>query len=182
MLIDWNWLKVQLLKIKILKMATSLKVRGIGTSKHETDKYVLELLYFPAIGNKGQRMIVCIYCELHIVDNLRANIFIENNIIGVKGMMINIAKEKAYISDCKAIVPITAKHCGQFVKKVLYLTICVMIPLQLQIFVSTNSLSLPSDRDFYFEPTQQPKLFLFAHLMTHNTKGVLVQNKSNLPV
>lgn len=57
-----------------------------------------------------------------------------------------------------------------------------MIPLQLQVFVSTNSLSLLSDRNFYFEPTQQPKLFLFAHLMTHNTKDVLVQNKSNLPV
>lgn len=112
MLIDWNWLKAQLLKIKIFKMATLLKVRGIGTSKHKTDKYVLELLYFPAIGNKGQRMIVCIYCELHIVDNLRANIFIGNNIIGTKGMMINIAKEKAYILGCKVIVPITAKHRG----------------------------------------------------------------------
>lgn len=110
MLIDWNWLKAQLLKIKILKMATSLKVRGIGTLKHETDKYVLELLYFPAIGNKSQCVIVCIYCELHIVNNLRANIFIRNNIIGAKGMIINIAKEKAYIPGCKTIVPITAKH------------------------------------------------------------------------
>lgn len=48
--------------------------------------------------------------------------------------------------------------------------------------MSTNLLSLPSDRDFYFEPAQQPKLSLFDHLVTHDTKGILVQNKSNSPV
>ena len=90
-------------------MAIPLKVRGIGTSKHKTDKYVLELLYFPAISNKGQHMVACICHELHIVDNLRANILIKNDIIGVKGMIIDIAKEKAYILDCKATIPITAK-------------------------------------------------------------------------
>ena len=53
MLIDRDWLKAQLPKAKILKMATSLKVRGIGTSKHKTDKYVLKALYFFAINNEG---------------------------------------------------------------------------------------------------------------------------------
>ena len=93
-------------------MATPLKVRGIEISKHKTDKYVLEPLYFSAISDKGQRMIVCIHHKLHIVDNLRANILIGNDLISAKGITIDIAKEKAYIPECKAIVSITAKQHG----------------------------------------------------------------------
>lgn len=109
-LIDQDWLKAQLSKAKILKMATLLKIRGVGTSKQETDEYVFEVLYFPAISNKSQYMVVYICCELHLVDNLRANILTRNDIIGTKGITINIAKEKIYIPRCKAIVLIIAKQ------------------------------------------------------------------------
>ena len=111
-LIDRDWLKAQLPKAKILKMATSLNIKGIETLKHETDEYVLKTLYFLAISNKGQPVVVCIRFELHLVDNLRANILIGNDIISAKGITINIAKEKAYISECKATVPITPRQHG----------------------------------------------------------------------
>lgn len=173
-LIDQNWLKSQLSKAKILKMTTMLKVRGIGTSKHETDKYVLEALYFPAISNKGQHVVACICRELHFVDNLRANILIKNVIIGAKSITIDIAKEKAYILGCKATIPITARQYGQLIKRTLYLTTCVIIPPRLQAFVSTNLLSLLPNKDFYFKSVQQLKLSLFAHLVTYDTKSILV--------
>lgn len=153
-LIDQNWLKAQLPEAKILKMATPLKVRGIRTSKHKTDKYVLETLYFPAINNKGQQVIVCIRYELHLIDNLKVNILIGNDIISAEGITINIAKERAYIPGYKTIVPITARQHGQFVRRVLYLTTRITIPPQLQAFVAMNLLLLPSDRDFYFKPVQ----------------------------
>lgn len=100
MLVDQDWLKTQLPEAKILKIVILLKVRGIGTSKHETDKYVLEALYFPAISDKGQQVIACIRRKLHFVDNLRANILIGNDVIGPKKITINMAKEKAYILGC----------------------------------------------------------------------------------
>ena len=112
MLIDQDWLKSQLPKAKILKMATLLKVRGIGTLKHGTDKYVFKALYFPAIGDKGQQVITCIHCELHLVDNLKTNIPIENDIIGTKGIIINIAKKKTYVPGCKALLLISACQLG----------------------------------------------------------------------
>ena len=112
MLIDQNWFKSQLPKAKILKMATPLKVRDIGTSKHKTDKYIVKTLYFSAINNKNQQVVACIRCELHLVDNLRANILIKNNIVGTKGIIINIAKEKAYVPGCKALLSLSAHQQG----------------------------------------------------------------------
>lgn len=58
----------------------------------------------------------------------------------------------------------------------------LMIPPWLQAFVPTNTLSFLLDRDFYFKSTQQPKLSLFAHLISHNTKDILVLNESDLSV
>ena len=81
-------------------MAPPLKVRGIGASKHETDEYILEPLYFPAISENGQRVVVPIKRELHLVDKLRANILIGNDIIGPEGITMDIAKEKAYVPGC----------------------------------------------------------------------------------
>ena len=135
-------------------MATPLKVRGIGTSKHKTNKYVLKVLYFPAISNKGQRVIAYIHCKHHLVDNLRANILIGNDIIGTKSITIDIANGKVYFLKCKAIVPITAKQHGQLIRRALHSINCVTIHPQSQAFISTNSLSLSLDRDFYFEPAQ----------------------------
>lgn len=131
MLINREWLKNQLPKAKILKMATPLKVRGMGTSKHKTNKYILKTLYFPAISNKGQQVVACIHCELYFVNNLRANILIGNDIIGAKGITIDIAKEKAYIPGCQATISITARQHGQFIRKVLHSTNHVIIPPQL---------------------------------------------------
>lgn len=99
----------------MLKMATPLKVRSIETLKHKTDKYILEALYFPAISNKGQRIVACIRCKLYLVDNLRANILIGNDIIGTKGITIDIAKKKTYVPSCKAPLLISARQQGQYV-------------------------------------------------------------------
>ena len=170
-LIDQDWLKSQLPKAKILKITILLKVKNIETSKYKTDKYVFKAIYFPVISNKGQRLVVYIHREFYLVDNLRVNIFIGNDIIGTKDITIDIANKKAYVSGCKATVPITPRQRGQFVRRALHLTTCIMISLRLQAFVSTNLLSLLSDKDFYFEPMQQPKLLLFAYLISHNTKA-----------
>ena len=99
----------------MLKMATPLKVKSIETLKHKTDKYILETLYFPAISDKGQKVVACIHCKLYLADNLRANIFIGNDIIGTKGITIDIAKKKAYIPSCKALLLISACQQGQYV-------------------------------------------------------------------
>lgn len=89
-------------------MAIPLKVRGIGTSKHKTDEYVFEASYFFAISNKGQKVVTYICHKLYLVNNLKTNILIKNDIIDTEGITINIVKKKAYVSGCKALFLISA--------------------------------------------------------------------------
>lgn len=61
-------------------MSTSLKVRGIGTSKHEFAKFAALLLYFPGKNNARHLVYVALNCEIHLVKELQANLLINNNI------------------------------------------------------------------------------------------------------
>lgn len=95
---------------RIMKMTTLLKVRGIGASKHKTDKYMLELFYLFIKNNNKKWFMVCICQKLHIVKNLRINFLIKNNIIDAKSIKINIGNKKTYIPGYKTIVLVTAKQ------------------------------------------------------------------------
>ncbi len=65
-------------------MVTSLNVRGIDVSKHQTDEYVTVLPYIPGVDEQGKKVQACIKRELHLIDNLRVNMLIENDVIGLR--------------------------------------------------------------------------------------------------
>ncbi len=66
-------------ELKVAKMASPLKVRGVGSTKHETDEYVSVTIYFP--GQKERKeALAFITRELHLVDDLRAKMLLGNDI------------------------------------------------------------------------------------------------------
>lgn len=77
---------------KILKMATPLKVRGIGSPRYESDKFVFISLHFPDINLTNRLAYAHIYRELYIVEGLKANMLIGNNILPMERVIINLAK------------------------------------------------------------------------------------------
>ena len=48
--------------------------------------------------------------------------------------------------------------------------------------VPISSTSLPTDRDFLFEPVKQVNLSLFAHLVDYDITAVLAKNDSDYPI
>ena len=64
-------------------MASPLKVRGLGTSKHKTFEYITTPLYLPAVQKDTSKTILaCFRREIYIIDDLRAKILIGNNVLG----------------------------------------------------------------------------------------------------
>ena len=181
-LIDREWLKRQLPDVKIHKMAVALKVRGIGSSRHKTDEYITEPLYFPALSKADESIIACIRRELHIIDNLRVNLLIGNDILGAEGFVLDMAQGRAYIPGCGATIRITSRPRGQFISRVLHAESHIIVPPRSQRIIPIRSLGLPEDRDFLFEPTTHRKLTFYSHLIDNTTTGVLAQNESSLPI
>ena len=181
-LVDKEWLLENVPDVKIEKMATPLKVRGIGASRHQTDEYVTHPLYFPAQDEAGQSIIACIRREMHIVDCLRVHLLMGNDIIGSEGMILDIAGGKAHLPGCGATIKVTARNRGQFIKKILYSDTHLTIPPRTQMVIPIRNINLPDNRDFIFEPTAHSKLTMYVHLVDQDTTGILAQNESSLPI
>lgn len=152
-LVDKDWLLRQLPHQKIKEMSTSLKVRGIGTSKHKSAQFAEVSLFLSEESDKGQRVYASIRCELYLVEGLRANILIGNSILAPESFVLNVALGHALVESCKVKITIRARQRGQFLKKRLLAEKDGVIPPRSETMVPLLPVPLPDDRDFLFHPT-----------------------------
>ena len=181
-LVDKAWLLSHLPHQKISTMSTLTNIRGIGTSKHESAQFAALSLYFPGEDQAGQQVYASIRCELHLVDGLRANILVGNNILSPEGFAININKNRALIRSCGVTIPINAKQRGQFFRRKLLASDENVVPPRSETMIPLAPVSLPDDRDFLFYPTTQSNLTLYVHIVDHMTTKIIVSNTSDCPL
>ena len=180
-LIDRAWLFSLLPDVSISKMATPLKVRGVGSSRHKTSEYVTIPIYL--LGQvEGKEVLAYFRREMYLIDDLRAKMLLSNDILGPEGFIIDVANSKAYISSYNVAVPMSARQRGQFITRNIHAKEMSLVPPHSEILIPTKSVPLPRDRDFLFEPSAQVNLILFAHLVDYEMTGVLVRNDSSKPV
>lgn len=90
-------------------MLNLLKIRRIGASKHKSAQFIALSLYFPGKDKVEQQVYVSIKCKLDLIDSFQANILVKNNILSLKGFVINIKKNCTFIESCKVTIPINAR-------------------------------------------------------------------------
>lgn len=77
-------------------MSTLLKVKRIKVLKHKSEKFAAFFLCFWETNNTGKLVYTFLRCEIHLVESLKVNLLIENNIILSENFIINI-KKKLYL-------------------------------------------------------------------------------------
>ena len=163
-------------------MSMLLKVRGIGASKHESSEFAAFFLYYLGQNNVGKLAYASLQCEIHLVEGLRANLLIGNDIMSPEAMVIDPGKKTALIGACKVTIDVNAKQWGQFLAKKLLTSQESVIPPCLEAVIPLVKLPLPDNRDFLFHPTAQANLTLYAHIMDYETSRILVKNASDQPL
>lgn len=161
-------------------MATFSKLRDIGLFKHETDKYITIPLYMISRKKDNSETYACIWRELYLVDDLKANVLIGNDIIGLKDISIDISRKSIYISSCKIKNFIQAKYRGLFIwKKLLANANMVFLP-RFKKIVPFALFDLPNDGNFLFYPLSIfQNLTFFSHLLDYRVQNILVCNNSD---
>lgn len=89
-LINKHWLLKHLPVQKISTMFILLKVREIGAFQHKSIKFAAFLLYFLGRNNAIQLVYASFTYKIHLIENPRANLLIDKNIIFPKSFVINI--------------------------------------------------------------------------------------------
>ena len=91
--------------LTIRTIASPIRVRGLGSNVHETSEYIVTPLYFP--GTEATAILAP--REIHIVDNLKANILVGMDIMVPEQIDILASQAKASIGSCKISIPIEVR-------------------------------------------------------------------------
>lgn len=100
-------------------------MRGLGSSLHQTSEYVVTPLYFPGENFTA----VTASREIHIVDNLKANILIEMDVMAPEQIDILTSQFRASIGSYGISMPIeTRSGLGRAVAHPMHAKKSLMIP------------------------------------------------------
>jgi len=88
-------------------------MRGIGSKRHTSTKYVTLSLYLYR-SLRGEQAIAVIKREVYLVDNLAANLLISVDILAPEAIEINMKNKLITLGNCEGIiVPIRITPRGE---------------------------------------------------------------------
>lgn len=108
-LVDKRWLVIKFSSQKISIMQLSLKVRSISAFKFKFDKFALIVLYILGFYQKNSEVYTSIKYKLYLVENLKTNMLIDNNVFDSKSFLINFTNASAYILEYRINIEITTR-------------------------------------------------------------------------
>ena len=97
-------------------MSMSLKVKGIGVLKHESGDFGFTTIYIPDIDKKSREVYTSISYELYLVNRLKTNILMGNNIFYIEGFAINLSISSTLIHSCGMRIDINARQHSKFLR------------------------------------------------------------------
>lgn len=87
-------------------------------------------LYISGFSLGTLRIYAYIKCKLHLVNNLKANILIDNNILCIKSFLINFFNNFTYIQNYNVNIVISAKYYSKFLNYKFLVNAAIFILLQ----------------------------------------------------
>ena len=68
----------------------SLRVKNLNLAIHDINEYILILIYISINKKNDIKILYRIFKEIHLINNLKIYLFIDNNIINLKKIILNI--------------------------------------------------------------------------------------------
>ena len=171
-----NFIKNKCLKINIHTMIISLKIRNIDATIHETNEYVRISVYFSNIKNDKQ-ILAQITKKIHLVNDLKANLLIDNDFFESKDFTLNISNKKITIISCDVTIDLTIRQRGSYVRKNIHVAESIIILFETKFNVAVK-FSVLIDRDFLFESIKKANVTLFHHIVDVYFSEIMIRNDS----
>ena len=178
-LVDRTWLARKLSSQKISAMLVLLKIRDIDASKQKAGNFALTTIYLPSIDKKSREVYVSINCKLHLVDGLKANMLMGNNVLCIEGFAINLSTSSTLIHSCGMKIDIDARQHSNFLKERALASAPIIMPSQSEALGAFQHIELPDSHDFLFHLFSQQHLTLYSHILDHTNLKIFVYNNAN---
>ena len=175
--------------VLIKQMLAPISVRGIGDLMHQTSEFANIVISIN--GRIGDKQVTArLTIEVHIVDSLRANLLVGNDVMVPNDIVLHPGKGQMIIGSCQnAVIDIvTETKATTPIQRTVRSKQAVTIPpnsiANVPIYFQGHAL-LPSDRDFLLEPKRLNSLGeaggVYAHIVDSNMSFVQVRNATSCP-
>ena len=138
------------MKLQIIKMTFSLRVREVKLIKHEINEYVIVLIYLLSTNFAEIKIITFIIRELHLINEFKVKMFINNNILSLKEIFINITQKKTVINNCKVTINVFVRHKDEYVHKRIHARKIMLMFSHFKLMILIFKSALLKNKDFYF--------------------------------
>lgn len=157
-------------------MPILLKVRDISTFKYKSEKFMHTVFYISDFSYNGTKVYICIKSKLYLVEALKTNILIGNNILYMKSFLINLLSIFAHIQSCNIDIIINTKQYTQYLKHRVLANVATFISLKSKALISFQQMSLSSLCNFLFHSFSQLYLILYAYLIDYIISKIFMKN------
>jgi hypothetical protein len=158
-------------------MINSLTVRDIEVNVHEIKNYVNFFIYL--LNKDDSKKMIEIYREMHLIDDLKINMLINNDILEWKEIIVKVQKKKTIIRICQnMIIEMKISQKDSFVKWNVITQFVNVVSSNSYVKISYKIKNLSFDRDFLFESSFSVSLLIYVHVIQEKTTEVIVCNKS----
>jgi hypothetical protein len=120
-----------------------------------------------------------IHREMHLVEELKINMLIENDILESEEIIINVQQKKVTIRNCENLVIDVKIHQREsFVRRNVISQFVNIILSDSYAKISYKMKDLSTNQDFIFESFSEVSIFIYAHVINARTIDVIVRNES----
>ena len=173
---------------EISKMSSPIRVRGLGNTMHTTDEFVTVTTYSEGELPDGSKAVAKMVMEAHLVDDLKANMLIGNDVLTAQKIKLDPGNGTMTIGSCQNLstkIEVITKDNPGF-KRTVRSKGTVVIPAMSTVSVPvTYRGTIPEDRDFLFEPQCKQDLGhdggVYAHVVDSSLSFVQLSNATNRP-
>ena len=157
---------------------TFLKIRNLNIYRHENSNYVIYNIHLK--NTKNDKSITLMFRrEIHLMNNFKANMFINNNIIEFENIIINSIKKQTFIINIDVIISIKIKLSKNNIQRSIHIRKIIIISSHIEIIMFINDINLSKNKDFLFESIDDVNFIFYVYLIDAFIFVVIIRNDHN---
>lgn len=164
-------------QIPVRTMATPIIVRGINFNKHATDQYVIVPINLSGMS-KGNPAIARFRREIHLAQDLKANILLKSDVLGPQQVTIDLEKIETHIVSCDVTISIDigSRNKISAVQQAVYIRQTTVLPFHSIKKIPIHYLDDVSKNKNHLFELDDIDFSLYVHLMDVDTSAILIWN------
>ena len=180
-LIDRIFLKLQTFDLAIRIMTSSFKMRNLDIRRHETWKYAIVDVHLFELKN-DKKIIFIFRRKLHLIDDLKINMLIDNDIMKSKQIVSNIVKKSIFVNTIDVILILKTRSFKNVIHRSVHLRKTTIVFSHSKMIVSVNHINFSISKNFLFESTNDLNIFMYVHVIDASTISIIVRNDKNVSI